>query len=167
MTDPTRIVRLAEPGEVHGFGRLTPTDEPHPDYIEAAKIALDNPKRPVLVHSFSWPAIFAPDAPKAAQTKADAERTKAAEALGREVAADAKAQMVRLNLWAEKQDYDRDTIDQGIERFHVGSMKATADSEFRTFVVFFPEGRPVRKRRTKPEDPLQAIPPVEAADEEG
>ena len=53
MYEPTKLVRLARPGEVTGHRGAV--DMPTEPYLEAAKIAMDHPGVPVLVHEWGWP----------------------------------------------------------------------------------------------------------------
>ena len=136
MYEPTKIVRLARPGEVSGHRGAV--DEPTKAYLEAAELAMDHPGVPVLVHEWNWPN--------------DEDSTIAA--INRHAASEAKAEMLRINTWDRLGEADAGrTIPDDCERFHVGSNKVAKESLHRTFVVFHPEGRPVRERKGKKGSP--------------
>lgn len=125
MTEPTqtKLVRLAEPGELRGF---TITGELSEAFTEAMELALDHPGRPVLVENFD-PADGTDEAVEAASTAAKAS---------------AKAGIRLVN----KADHDNGS-DPAVERFHVGySAPPTGKSAYTVYLVFYPDGRPKRAR---------------------
>lgn len=125
MTDPThsKLVRLAEPGELRGFKITGALGEA---YREAMSLALDHPEQPVLVEAY--------DPADGTDAAVEAARTAAQQA--------AKAALRAVNA----ADHE-DGADPAIERFHVGySAPPAGRSAFTTYLVFYPGGRPKRQR---------------------
>lgn len=154
MTEPTspttpersELLRLAEPGELRGVNLpnvLSPT------YRAAMDLAITHPTSPVLVESFD-PADATDDSVN--EAKAEAQRA-------------SKAAMRTVNAY----DHDEGN-DPEVERFHVGySAPAPGKSAFLVFIVFYPDGRPKRKRGAADEGGGDAggaddAPPADAAD---
>lgn len=168
MQEPKTVVRLAEPGEVTGYGRLTSSTDPQPDYVNAAELALRNPKRPVIVHEWELPKVYGqPGAPDYADAEANQVRDE--KELGKYVAAEAKAQQRRLNdkLHAENASVPvADRVAEGTEPFAVSTTLHRPDKVYRSVVVFHPEGRPVRTRKAKAADEVRPDPADGPADDE-
>jgi hypothetical protein len=133
---PKAPLALAKPGQVPGFGRLIRKDELQPDYAKASVLAYANPGVPVIVHEWAIP------------TDED-KRKKLYQHIAEEVritlplmnAADAAKELVI--------DHSATTAlpppAEGVERFQV-SLTAKADDAYRTYVVFWQNGRPIRRR---------------------
>lgn len=135
MFEPKKVVALAKPGQVAGYGRLISTRAPDPHYAEAAKVAYGNPGHPVIVHEFKL--LEGVDDPELnayvyAEVRAALRTLNEADAHGR---LDLETEGVGVSL------YD------GPERFQVSSTRSKGEGVLRTWIVFHPEGRPVRNRK--------------------
>lgn len=118
-TKRKKVVKLAARGQLRGFPVPSQAEE---DYTEAADLAEANPRHPVIVHEYGFNASDQ-------------------EVVRKEVATVVKLQMAGLNS------------DKGGERlndepFHVGYALDADVSVYRTVVVFYPDGRPRRTRRS-------------------
>jgi hypothetical protein len=143
MFEPKKVVALAKPGQVSGYGRLIGKAlDPH--YAEAAKIAHDNPGKPVVVHE--WPLPEKRDGMGASGVR---EYENNLDELKQYVHAERKAALRQLNEADQRGELglgDADAV-EGVERFQVSSTLSEPDRVIRSWIAFHPEGRPIRRRR--------------------
>lgn len=135
---PKKAVRLAKPGEVAGFGRAIRRDVIDPDYAAAAPLAYANPGQPVIVHEWRRPD--------------DEVRRKE---LYRLIAEETRITLPLMNDADKAKELDHDDgvvvmdiPDGTLERFQV-SISAGENEAWRTYVIFHPNGRPVRASRKR------------------
>ena len=135
---PTKVVKLAKPGEIAGYGRAIRKDAIDPDYLEAAKLAYDNPGKPVVVHAWALPG----------------DEEEKAKAIRRYINQEVRITLTLLN----EQDHRDEVadwpegIDLTIERFQVSQSSSPDGDAVRSYVQFHPEGRSIRKRRAKADE---------------
>lgn len=101
---------------------FTPPGTLDADYDEAAQLAKANPKHPVIVHEHTFEDTAA-----------------AREKMRVHLAGVARLQMAALNAEAIHEPY------------HVGYSLDPTELLYRTFVTYYPDGRPVRSRKPKSE----------------
>lgn len=101
---------------------FTPPGTLDADYDEAAQLAKGNPKHPVIVHEHTFEDTAA-----------------AREKMRVHLAGVARLQMAALNAEAIHEPY------------HVGYSLDPTELLYRTFVTYYPDGRPVRSRKPKSE----------------
>jgi hypothetical protein len=143
---PKKRVRLAQPGEVPGYGHPIRRDQLDGDYADAAPIAYANPGVPVIVHEWARPD----DGEK---------RRKLYSRIAQETAVSLKL-MTAADHAAELKIPDDVQVlaaPHGLERFQV-SISAGEAEAWRTYIVFHPNGRP--RRQTK-QVPREGMPPDE------
>lgn len=102
---------------------FTPPGTLDADYDEAAQLAKGNPKHPVIVHEHTFEDTAA-----------------AREKMRVHLAGVARLQMAALNAEAIHEPY------------HVGYSLDPTELIYRTFVTYYPDGRPVRSRKPKTEN---------------
>lgn len=162
MFNPKKIVKLAQPGEVQGYGRLIKRDELDGDYAEAASLAYLNRGHPVIVHEFDVPQHQVDQVDQEAGeevTKADVEQQ--VKELGLYVQTEVRITIGLLNEADQANVLPRPddvlTCPPDLERFQVS--QSTVEAKMRTFVVFHPNGRPKRARKTKNDEAAAADEP--------
>lgn len=153
---PTKVVKLAKPGQIAGYGRAIRKDVLDDDYREAIAIASDNPGMPVIVHEWTLPA----DADKAkAVRRYINQEVRTSLSLANEI--DQRGEF-ESPIWPLDASGNK-TIDSAIERIQVSQATVDdGDQRVRTYVQFQPTGRRIRQRAKR-----GAVAAAEAARESG
>lgn len=140
---PTKVVKLAKPGQIAGFGRAIRKDVLDDDYREAIAIAADNPGAPVIVHEWTLPADEAKA--KAVRNYINQE-VRTSLLLANEIDQRGEFEKPGWSLDASGNKH----IDSAIERIQI-SQATTDDGDVRvrTFVQYHPTGRNIRQRAKK------------------
>lgn len=151
--EPRKIVKLAEPGQVGGYGRLIRKDVLDEDYAEAAPIAYAHPSAPVIVHEYDMPPTE--DGQKHLDRYLATEQRTALKLMNE---ADAGKRLPR------PEGFKNLTVPTGLERFQVSITTSTPEKVVRTYVIFHPNGRPIHTRKRRSEG-VEQLPELEQLDE--
>lgn len=161
--EPRRVVRQAQYGEVGNIGRAA--NEPEKDYIDGARLAAEDDGVAIIVREFDLQAEpVARDTPAALEQekgRVKAHNDAVISHVQREVATQRRL-LTKLDqsgnaladwpvLGVPAEDPQGQAIDTAApsnppERFQVS--QATVGDVVRTVIVFYPEGRPITRRRS-------------------